>query len=251
MSDQPIDQQPTSEQVEAKPTVDQPSVAQPVLEVKQIIEKDPFCVKCEFRHSHNCRKCDQQTNMCYVCMNAHHKCQDKVSHIISGGIDSQSLIQALVEQQNKHATDLKQQHEQQLEDVKQSYEAMIIKLELQLSETKRIYTERIDRMRETYDQALTDMNSTIEELREQKNALNEQSTMNTLKRQEMAAQLESMKKEFEEIGSELKETKKSLKPTPSVSSRGRGVLVRRGISSMNPTTLDKPRDNNVIASTEH
>jgi len=204
-----------------------------------------ICHHCKSRDSLPCRKCGEHTQLCPCCNNSNHKCKGSepepvVNYIVAQPeliINSpittaeptiQSSIQVLIDREDKREQELKDKHACELDIIREQYEEQIADMHKKFELAQKIYAERAERMKATYEGALKEMEESINELQSQKNELRSESEMNTLKRGQLEAKLKEMGESFKQIDVELKEAKNSL-PKP-LSARGRS-LVKRGTSS--------------------
>ena len=212
-----------------------------------------ICHHCKSRDSLPCRKCGEHTQLCPCCNNSNHKCKGSevepvVNYIVATEAVAkveqpqppqqqpqanneptiQSSIQVLIDREAKRSEELKNQHACELDIIREQYEAQITDMHAKFELAQKIYAERAERMKATYEGALKEMEESINELQSQKNELRSESEMNTLKRGQLESKLKEMSESFKQIDTELKETKNSL-PKP-LSARGRS-LVKRGTSS--------------------
>ena len=181
--------------------------------------------------------------LCPCCNHTHHRCkgleveQPIVQHIeflrhveqpqVNNEPTIQSSIQVLIDREDKREQELKDKHACELSILREQYEEQIADMHKKFELAQKIYAERAERMKATYEGALKEMEESINELQSQKNELRSESEMNTLKRGQLESKLKEMGESFKQIDTELKEHKKSL-PKP-LSARGRS-LVKRGTS---------------------
>ena len=178
--------------------------------------------------------------LCPCCNHTHHRCkgleveqpvakvEQPVAKVEQPQPTIQSSIQVLIDREDKREQELKDKHACELTIIREQYEEQIADMHKKFELAQKIYAERAERMKATYENALKEMEESISCLQNQKNELRNESEMNTARRGMLESKLKEMTDSFKQINTELTEAKKSL-PKP-IATRGRS-LVKRGVSS--------------------